>query len=304
MHTANLLRIPVTIRTICGLLSAFILLSFAAHAQTSGEEPALLKRTKYLTETVEFGPGGTLTVIGSPVGSIEITGWNRNEIEISSEIEVRARTEEDLARLAEVTGFAAEESLTRLSVVSLGPDDRKNLKRLGKDLPKELRRMPYRIDYRIKVPHFTDLEVNGGRGDFTLALVEGMMRLNYLESNARLSLAGGAIQATIGRGEVDVEIPVRSWRGQFAEVLVTRGRMNLWLTPNLNANLTARILRTGRIENLYPALKPLRQTAFTEKEMRARAGSGGAELNFAVGDGDLRIDRLPAISGKPKPSGL
>ena len=274
------------------------ILSLSAFAQTDKPNSPLLKRTKYQTETLEFGMGGTFSVIGAPVGSIEIEGWNKNEVEVSSEIEVQAQTEEDLKLLAEVTGFTLDESLTKISLISVGPHDKKYLKKVHKNFPKGLRDLPFRINYKIKVPHFTDLEVNGGRGDFRLSMVEGMMRINYLEANAKMSLVGGAVQATIGQGEVDVTIATRSWRGQFAEVQVARGSMNLWLPKNLNANLTAKVLYSGKIDNSYEKLKPMKRTRFSETEMYAKAGNGGAELLFSVGDGNLKIADFETVAEK------
>lgn len=283
------------------VLGIFIsLASISIFAQKNGTNRPLIKRTKYQTEKIEFGSGGSLSVIGSPNGSIEIEGWNKNEVEITSEIEIQAYTEKDLDLIAQVTGFALDEGLTKISIISVGTHDKKYIKKAHKKFPKRLRKMklPYKIDYKIKVPHFTDLEINGGKGDFKLSLVEGMMRINYLHSNAKMSLVGGAIQATIGSGDVDVQIATRSWRGQFAEVQVAQGNMNLWLPKNLNANLKAEVLRTGKIDNSYKMLKPMRHTKFTDKGMYAKAGNGGAELKFTVGDGKLKIADFETVAKK------
>lgn len=266
-----------------------ILLTLSGVSLFAQTDKPLLKRTKYQTETIKFGAGGTLSVIGSPEGSIEIEGWGKNEIEITSEIEVQGYTEKDLEILAGITGFTVDEGLTKISIISVGTHDKKYLKKAYRKFPKELREIPFSINYKIKVPHFTSLEINGGKGDFKLSLVEGIMRINYLESNAKMNLIGGAIQATIGKGDVDVTIGTRSWRGQFAEVSVAVGNMNLWLPKNVNANIKAEVLRTGTIDNTYEMLEPMRQTKFTDKEMYAKAGNGGAELSFKVGEGMLKI---------------
>lgn len=281
---------------IFGILVSF--LSISVFTQSVQTDRPFLKRTKYQTETVEIGPGGGFSIIGSPNGSIEIEGWNQREMEISAEIIVKAYNENDLAQMADVTGFVIEEGLTRVSVVSVGTNDKKYLKKVSKKFPKELISMPFEINYKIKVPYFTDLEVNGGKGDFKLSKVEGMMRINYLESNATMNLIGGAIQATIGSGDIDVTIGTRSWRGQFAEIYVTNGNMNLWLPKNLNANIKAEVLKNGTIENSYQLLKPMRRTKFTEKEMYAKAGNGGAELTFKVGDGSLKIGDFETVAKK------
>ena len=40
----------------------------------------------------------------------------------------------------------------------------------------------------------------------------------------------------------------------------------------------------------------MRLTKFTEKDMYARVGNGGAELKFTVGDGNLRIADFETVA--------
>jgi hypothetical protein len=115
------------------------------------------------------------------------------------------------------------------------------------------------------------------------------MRINFLESDAKLNLNGGSIVATFGIGAVEVVVPNRSWRGQSADIQLASGMMRVQLPLNLNANLDARVLRGGRIENASTNLKPRDRTKFTEKSISANAGSGGAFLTFIVGNGTLKF---------------
>ncbi|HYE65724.1 MAG TPA: hypothetical protein VD966_09075, partial [Pyrinomonadaceae bacterium] len=71
-----------------------------AAAATNAPKPPALTRTTTRHEVRRFAYGGTLTVVGAPAGSITIEAWPRNEIDINAEIELRADTEDDLARLA------------------------------------------------------------------------------------------------------------------------------------------------------------------------------------------------------------
>lgn len=249
----------------------------------------LIKRTTYKSETFEFGAGGTISIIGAPQGSISIEGWSKNEVEVSAEIENQAMTEADLTKLAEVNGVIFEDEPTHLRVTSVGTHDKDYMKRVGKKFPKNLLGMPFKVDYKLKVPKYCDIEVDGGNGDFSLSGVDGTMRIKFLNSNAKIELVGGAIQATIGAGTVDVSIPARNWRGRFADIQLAKGNMNVRLPFSLNAEVTASILRTGKIENSFTELKPRSKIAFTEKSMSAKAGNGGIALNFTVGDGDLNI---------------
>ena len=107
------------------VFSFFFVLVFAAtdSAQTAAPQQ-LIKRTTYKSDNLEFGAGGTLSIIGAPNGSIEIEGWQKNEIEISAEIEVQAASETDLARLAEVNGFVLDESAMHVRIISVGTHDK------------------------------------------------------------------------------------------------------------------------------------------------------------------------------------
>ncbi|HEX9960947.1 MAG TPA: hypothetical protein VGB00_08445 [Pyrinomonadaceae bacterium] len=240
----------------------------------------LVKRTTYKSEKIDFGVGGTVTIVGAPNGSITIEGWQKNEIEVQAEIEIQAATEADLALLTQVNGFVLDEDFGHARIVSVGTHDRDYMKRVGKKFPKQLLGVPFKIDFRIKVPSYCDLEINGGKGDLTLSNVEGAMLIKFLESNAKMDLVGGAIDATFGVGNVDVKITKPSWRGRM---------LNVQFPQNLSADLNASILKTGKIENSLENLKPRERAKFSEKSIVARAGNGGALLSFTVGDGDLKL---------------
>lgn len=267
----------------------FGLVLFSLTVIASSQTKPLIKRTTYKSEKIEFGAGGTVSIVGAPVGSIEIEGWMKNEVEISAEIVMEAESEADLAQIAAVNGFIVDDSANHLRIISVGVHDKRYVKQAAKNFPKKLIGMPYRIDFRIKVPAFCDLNIDGGRGDFNLSGVEGAMVIKYLESNARLNLTGGAVSAIFGSGAVDVVIASPSWRGRSAEIQMASGALNVQLPPNLNANVNASVLRAGKIENLYEFLKPRDRTKFSDKAMLAKAGGGGATLVFTVGDGNLKI---------------
>ncbi len=266
-----------------------ILFSFSAICHAQGK---LLKRTTYKTDTVEFGSGGTVSIIGAPNGSIEIEGWGKNEIEVSAEIEVQAANESDLAQLAAVVGFITDIGTIHTRIISTGTHDKKYLKQISKKFPKHLLEMPFRIDYKIKVPAYCDLEIDGGKGDLTLSKVEGSMRIKVLETNAKLDLIGGMVMASFGTGNVDIRIPTSTWRGRNVDIQLISGALNVQMSPNINAELDASVLRTGQIENTLKALKKRDRTEFTDKIILAKAGGGGASLSFTLGDGVLKLGAI------------
>ncbi|HEX8368384.1 MAG TPA: hypothetical protein VF604_07565 [Pyrinomonadaceae bacterium] len=257
----------------------------AAYPQTA----PLIKRTTFKSEKIDFGAGGTVTIVGAPIGSITIEGWQKNEIEVQAEIEIQAATEADLALLTQVDGFVLDEDFGHARIVSVGTHDRDYMKRVAKKFPKQLLGVPFKIDFRIKVPTYCDLEINGGKGDLTLTAVEGAMMIKFLESNAKMDLIGGSIDATFGVGNVDVKIAKSSWRGRQLNIGLASGTLNVQFPQNLSADLNASILKTGKIESSLENLKPRERAKFSEKSIIARAGNGGALLSFTVGDGGLKL---------------
>jgi len=276
-------------KAIAILLAFFLFATVSSPAQT----PTSLTRTSFKTDTLDFGPGGTLSVMGAPNGSIRIEGWDSNQIQVNAEIEMSARTEAELDQIAKVTGFILEESMGRTGIVSLGTHDKAYLKKTVKKFPKELLGLPFKIDYVIKVPKYCDLQIDGGKGDLFIAGVDGTIKINFLDSKAKLDLVGGAVYATFGEGTVDVTVPTRGWRGRFADISLATGTMNVILPPSLNAEVDASILRSGKIDNSFSELRPkTRKDTFTEKLIAAKSGSGGVPLKFTVGDGNLNISQI------------
>lgn len=257
----------------------------------------LLKRTTTRRELKRLGYGGSVTIYGAPEGSVTVEAWTRGEVEVTAEIEQSADTEENLTRLAALNTFAVDDDVNHVRVMTVGLHDRKYAKRAAKGLPKHLPAMPWRIDYRVKVPAACDLEINAGRGALVVSGVEGGLRINAGGGpDSLFALAGGDVEATLAAGPVTVRPAARSWRGRGLRLRVASGDLTVELPAGFSGDVDAEILRAGRIENAYPGLAPRERTTPTERSLQARAGNGGAALSFTVTDGTLRIRQ---VSGKP-----
>jgi hypothetical protein len=266
------------------LIFCTLLLSFSVFSQ-----PKLLKQSTVKTQTMKFGVGGTLTINGSPQGSITVESWNKNEMEITAEVEVQAENDADLALVSSVNGFLIDDTFNHIQIITVGMHDKDYMKKKSKKFPKRLLNLPWKIDYHVKVPQICDLEINAGRGDLKISGIEGAMQIKALETNAEMNLVGGTINAVFGAGNVNVKIVPRSWRGRHLDIQLATGTMNVQLPANLNAEVDASILKTGKIENLYTQLKPRDRTSFSDKLINAKAGNGGALFAFTVGDGTINI---------------
>lgn len=281
------------------LLALFFLFTFSI-PNTAGSlqqktadlnrQPKLV-RTTLRHEVLRLGYGGTLTIVGAPAGSIKIEGWSRNEVDISADTELRADTEADLDLLAAVNGFVLDDDAGHIRVLSTGTHDKAYMRR-AKKFPKALIGLPWKIDYRIRVPMLTDLEVNAGRGPITLSGVEGNIRLSAAESETNLNLSGGSLTATIAIGKVTLSIPSRSWRRGGADIRVGAGEIIVELPPGFNGDLDADILRIGQIEDSYDGMEAREKPGLTPQIVKGRSGAGGALIKLTVADGRINVRKL------------
>jgi hypothetical protein len=270
------------------LIAILLVPAIEVFSQTT-PEIQLLTRTSTRRETRRFNYGGTVTVIGAPRGSVTVEGWPRNEVELVATIELKGPTEADLDQLALVNTFAFDEDLNHISVLTTGTHDRAFMKRAAKNFPKKLLNLPWKIDYRLRVPANTDLEINAGHGPVKLSGVEGSMRVTATESETALTATGGVLSTTVTFGVITFTVPSRSWRGSGADIRIASGTINVDLPPGFSGDIDADVLRTGKIVNSYEGLASREKPGITERTVRARVGSGGPYFKFTVGDGTLNI---------------
>jgi hypothetical protein len=270
---------------------ASLLFSFPVAAQKDSKPPAgpLMTRTTTRHEAYRLPFGGTVTLLAAPAGSIIIEGWQRNEVEVIASIELQAPSAADLDRLAAVNTFVVDEDTNHIRIMTSGTHDRVFMKKIARNFPKTLIGLPWKIDYHIKIPALTDLEVDAGNGPISLIGVEGALRLNALHSEANLSLTGGLGSVLIQSGTINLTIPARSWHGLGSEIKLASGILNVDLLPGFSADINAEVLRLGEITNSFSELQPRERNGITPRSVRARAGSGGATLTLTVGDGAIVI---------------
>src|SRR5215203_2575691 len=222
--------------------------------KTAAPELPLLTRSTTRRESHRFSYGGTVTLIGAPRGAVTVEGWARNEVELTAQIELKGPTEADLDQIATVNTFVFDEDLNHLSILTTGTHDRAFMKRSAKNFPKKLLNFPWKIDYRLRVPINTDLEINAGHGSVKLSGVEGALRVSATESETALTLTGGVVSTTVTAGSITLSIPSRTWRGSGAEIRIASGTINVELPAGFSGDIDAEVLRTGKIVNAYEGL--------------------------------------------------
>jgi hypothetical protein len=277
------------------LLFAFLVSAADSNAKqqkkiVEANKPAQLVRTTIRHERRRLPYGGTVTLIGAPAGSITIEAWSNSEVDVTAEVQLRADTEQDLDRLAIVNNVVVDDEPNHIRVFTTGTHDKTFMKQVKK-FPKTLMGLPWKVDYRIRVPVLTDLDINAGRGPITINGIEGNIQLSAAEAETNLKLSGGTVNATIAVGKVNLIVPVKSWRRGGVNIRVAAGEVTVELPPGFAADLDAEILRSGQIVNSYDGLEVREKPGITARIVKARAGAGGTVFRFTVGDGTINIKK-------------
>src|SRR5918993_2492246 len=227
-----------------------------------------LTRTTVKHELRRFAYGGTVTIVGAPDGSISIEGWPRNEVSVSADIQLHGSSEQDLAQLAAVNGFILDDEPNHIRILTTGTHDKAFMKAVAKKFPKALLGLPWTVNYKIRVPMSTDLDISAGRGPISVSGVEGDIRLSATESETKLNLSGGVVAATVGKGSVQLNVSEKSWRRGGADLRVAFGEINVELPVGFNADIDAQVLRSGQIIDGYGALESREKPGITAQKMK------------------------------------
>jgi hypothetical protein len=117
--------------------TALISPSVLAQKEKKPEEPkADLKRVISRHEAHRLPYGGTLSIVGAPVGAITIEGWDRSEIDVAAEIELHGPSNSDLDLLATVNNFAVDVDSNHIRIITSGTHDKKYMRQVARKFPR------------------------------------------------------------------------------------------------------------------------------------------------------------------------
>ena len=133
------------------------------------------------TQRAELGPGGAVRIDGS-LGELDIQGWDHAEVEITLTKSVWRSSHDEAARTLDSVRVKADRKGADLEITTLFPSRNPITRPLrGKTVVS--------LQYLIKVPHDARLVIHHDGGD------------------VRLQGITGAIEATVGRGDIELRLP-------------------------------------------------------------------------------------------------
>jgi DUF4097 and DUF4098 domain-containing protein YvlB len=246
-------EIAVTLRTV----SLFSLLA------ALGALPSLAISRNF-DQTYALQPGGTFELTNVN-GTVEVQGWDRNEVEVSA-VKTAKERESDLDRV----NIEVEAKPNAVAVITRYPQDE------GVEVA---------VDYRIRVPHGAHVEhVATVNGTLRISGVDAIDELRTVNGNIEVYEGGGTVRAHVTNGNVHLELAhLHEKDGMFAET--TNGSVMLLVPADTQADLEARCLNGSFTSELPVAL----ESTLRPREMHGKIGRGGAPIRLRTVNGGIKI---------------
>jgi len=246
------------------IFAALVAMILAPSAQaTSGNSGSNL--TEEFHKTVSLNANGRVS-LENVNGNVEITGWEKNEVQIDA-----VKSARDQARLDEAK-IEIEGSGDAVQIRTRYPEGRSN-------------ENPASVHYILHVPAGALLE--------KIHLVNGSLEISHFKGEVIAHLVNGKLKARdlAGRSELSTvngpsEIQFSSLANvQEVKISAVNGSINLVLPPSPNANVSASSV-SGNIRSDFPIQV---QSGFVGHHMSGTLGSGGTRIELSNVNGSTHI---------------
>lgn len=253
------------------LAAAAVVLSAACIMVMDPEQTTSWQPRGEFRRTVEFAAGGTLA-LENKSGNVEITGWDKDAVEIVAQ---GASAEPGEKRKVRAYGFWEIKPDVEIDQT----DGRLSIRTRPFDSPGE----PPAVDYTIRVPNSIIISgISMEKGNLTVSDVFGRIEASLDNGGLVVSNFSGSVDLSIGTGSADVE--VLDVHEQDTIAISTReGDIILRLDAGAGARVEAEAPR-GQVSSDFDlgAKTPA-------PGVSGRIGSGGAAITLKALNGRIEI---------------
>jgi hypothetical protein len=220
--------------------------------------------TKEVNQSYPLQPGGSFE-LQNVNGSIDIQGWDRNEVEVHA-VKTAKQKESDLDRVY----IDVDAKPDAVSITTRYPQNE------GVEVA---------VDYTIHVPHGARLEHLGTiNGTLRIAGIDLVGDLHTVNGNIEVFEAGGSVHAHTTNGNVRLELAhLRDKNGAVAET--TNGSLVLAVPSDTQADLEARCLNG----NFFSELPISMESSQKPREIHGKLGHGGVPIHLRTVNGGIRL---------------
>lgn len=253
--------------------------------------------TKEFKKTVDFEPNGEVSVKNTN-GRIEVTSWEKSEVEIYAEIKVKAGSQREGERLLEKVEIIVEKMGDRLRIEPDYPqrDDGGFL-----DWVFGRENQPT-VNFFIKVPKQTDLTAKSTNGHLSVSDIEGDTQLGTTNGGIDAEKLAGPLDAHTTNGSIKVydlkgSLDAHTTNGSITasvtefhetdeiDMGATNASIRLTLPSDVKADVSASTVN-GSIHTDFPLTV---QGKIMKKRLQGEINGGGGKIELSTVNGSIHI---------------
>jgi hypothetical protein len=229
-----------------------------------------------LRERIDFRAGGTLS-LENDYGDVEITGWDRDSVDVAV---TAAQAETESPRSARIARVRKDKPAVEIRETDEGLLIRTRTFEGPGDPPE--------ASYKVRVPNSVNLAgIRISEGDLAVSGIYGRLEASLDKGNLEVQNFSGSINASVGTGDADVE--VLDLRETDSITIISRkGNIVLRLESGVGAIVEADAPRAGVRSDFELGVKLPAPT------VKGWIGQGGPNIILRASDG--RIDILSVRS--------
>lgn len=234
--------------------------------------------TKNFHKTVSFVNGGDIN-IRSVNGRIDVTSWNREEVDIQAEIRVKAGSTQKAERFMERVKINIDRMGNRLRIEGEYP--RRNAGFIDWIFGDNIN---VSIHYSVKVPRQTNLTARSVNGKVSAENITGTMTLQTTNGSIYGSELNGTANAHTVNGSIKIELQELTTNERM-NLETTNGSIKLTLPSDAHADIRASTVN-GSIHTDFPLTI---QGKISRKRIQGKINGGGAEIKLSTVNGSISL---------------
>jgi len=258
------------------LFSAILLLAGAGFLFSE------IRDSKTLHQQASLSQGKTV-VVDNRNGNVKVLGWNKDSIDVIAEVEVRSRRHSDLERTLESIRIKIEPKGDRLVVEADSPEAEG-----GSGFWDWVfgRRIQVSIDFHIRIPERSDLNLETTNGNVNVNDVQGRLKLGSTNGNVEAEGASGTVDAETTNGNATIRC------GTFGAVdriscRTTNGDVSAVLSDKSEAEVEISTVN-GKVNCEFPVTV---QGGISNNRIRGRIGQGGGTIHLSTVNGNVHLSK-------------
>jgi len=234
-------------------------------------------------KNITFSDGGYLNLSNSN-GDVEIVSWDKDEVEIIAYKEVRAEDRDTAVKLLERLDIEIREGEDEIVVETFYPKGSSGKGFFGWLFGKG--GVSFSVEYEIKVPKNTDLNIYTSNGEVRVEEISGRLRLESTNGKINARDISGLTRCKTTNGSIKVEFD-EVGEGEEMTFKTTNGSIKLYLPEDYGADDVELKTTNGNINSDFPMVGNSNRKS--KKRFRGSINEGKRELSCLTTNGSIHL---------------